>query len=208
MISMRVVRRATIDVIDRLPEEDLMESVSLLDRAGRRRSPATLSSFHSTGPVRHFRDRAPCSRHPGRVSGNANIRSGAPANRPTIYLPSFCWRSPGRSTAYVGSRRWRRSERRFEIPRARSGRLPCLPWPRGSSGLATTTEPDRGADENPRRELEVGFFTLGSMLRARPGAAVSNGRDGVARGRFPSAACDAAGASRTSGRSAWPAARR
>ncbi len=30
MISMRVVRRATIDVIDRLPEEDQMESVSLL----------------------------------------------------------------------------------------------------------------------------------------------------------------------------------
>jgi hypothetical protein len=30
----------------RRPEEDVMESVSLLDRAGRRRSPATLSSFH------------------------------------------------------------------------------------------------------------------------------------------------------------------
>lgn len=50
MISMRVVRRATIDVIDRHPEEDLMESVSLLDRAGRRRSPATLSSFHKGRP--------------------------------------------------------------------------------------------------------------------------------------------------------------
>jgi hypothetical protein len=31
---------------DRRPEEDAMESVGLLDRAGRRRSPATLSGFH------------------------------------------------------------------------------------------------------------------------------------------------------------------
>jgi hypothetical protein len=31
---------------NRRPEEDVMESVSLLDCAGRRRSPATLSSFH------------------------------------------------------------------------------------------------------------------------------------------------------------------
>jgi hypothetical protein len=32
--------------VDRRPEEDVMESVPLLDCAGRRRSPATLSSFH------------------------------------------------------------------------------------------------------------------------------------------------------------------
>ena len=32
------------DGVDRRPEEDVMESVSLLDRAGRRRSPATLST--------------------------------------------------------------------------------------------------------------------------------------------------------------------
>jgi hypothetical protein len=46
MIRMGVGRQATIGIIDRRPEEDLMESAPLLDRAGRRRSPATLSSFH------------------------------------------------------------------------------------------------------------------------------------------------------------------
>ena len=53
MISMRVARRATIDVIDRRPEEDLMEPVPLLNRAGRRRSPATLSGFHQDRPPRN-----------------------------------------------------------------------------------------------------------------------------------------------------------
>jgi site-specific recombinase XerD len=33
-------------LVDRRPEEDVMESLPLLDCAGRRRSPATLSSFH------------------------------------------------------------------------------------------------------------------------------------------------------------------
>jgi integrase len=32
--------------VDRRPEDDVMESVPLLDCSGRRRSPATLSSFH------------------------------------------------------------------------------------------------------------------------------------------------------------------
>lgn len=53
MISMRVVRQRTIDVIDRRPEEDVMESVLLLDRAGRRRSPATLPGFHQDRPPRN-----------------------------------------------------------------------------------------------------------------------------------------------------------
>jgi integrase len=37
--------RVTIGLIDHRPEEDIMES-QLLDRTGRRRSPATLASFH------------------------------------------------------------------------------------------------------------------------------------------------------------------
>ena len=39
-------------LVDR-PEEDVMESLPLLDRAGRRRSPATLSSFHLGRPPRN-----------------------------------------------------------------------------------------------------------------------------------------------------------
>jgi hypothetical protein len=35
-------------VVDRRPEEDVMESVPLLDCAGRRRSPATLSGLQMT----------------------------------------------------------------------------------------------------------------------------------------------------------------
>ena len=38
--------RGRIVGFDRRPEEDVMESVGLLDRAGRRRSQATLSGFH------------------------------------------------------------------------------------------------------------------------------------------------------------------
>jgi len=38
--------------VDRRPEEDVMESVALLDLAGRR-SPATLSSFHLDRPPRN-----------------------------------------------------------------------------------------------------------------------------------------------------------
>jgi integrase len=39
--------------VDRHPEEDVMQSVQLLDCAGRRRSPATLSSFHQGLPPRN-----------------------------------------------------------------------------------------------------------------------------------------------------------
>src|SRR6202011_6126594 len=39
--------------VDRRPEEDVMESVPLLDCAGRRRSPATLSTFHQGRPPRN-----------------------------------------------------------------------------------------------------------------------------------------------------------
>jgi site-specific recombinase XerD len=42
----RCVWAATMALVDRRPEEDVMESLPLLDCAGRRRSPATLSSFH------------------------------------------------------------------------------------------------------------------------------------------------------------------
>jgi hypothetical protein len=38
--------RGRIVGFDRRSEEDVMASVGLLDRAGRRRSPATLSGFH------------------------------------------------------------------------------------------------------------------------------------------------------------------
>src|SRR5258708_4032900 len=38
---------------DRRPEEDVMESVALLDCAGRRRSPAPLSTFHQGRPPRN-----------------------------------------------------------------------------------------------------------------------------------------------------------
>src|SRR5258708_26576910 len=40
-------------VIDRRPEEDVMEPVPLLDCAGRRHPPATLSSFHRGRPPRN-----------------------------------------------------------------------------------------------------------------------------------------------------------
>jgi site-specific recombinase XerD len=40
-------------VVDRRPEKDVMESVPLLDGAGRRRSPATLSSFHQNRAPRN-----------------------------------------------------------------------------------------------------------------------------------------------------------
>jgi integrase len=44
--------RATIGLIDRRPEEDIIDS-QLLDRIGRRRSPATLASFHQGQPPRN-----------------------------------------------------------------------------------------------------------------------------------------------------------
>jgi hypothetical protein len=40
-------------VVDPRPEEDLMESLPLLDCAGRRRTPATLSGFHQGRPPRN-----------------------------------------------------------------------------------------------------------------------------------------------------------
>jgi integrase len=46
-------RRPASWFVDRRPEEDVMESVALLDLAGRRRSPATLSSFHQGRPPRN-----------------------------------------------------------------------------------------------------------------------------------------------------------
>jgi site-specific recombinase XerD len=46
-------RSVSMLVIDRRPEEDVMEPVPLLDCAGRRRSPATLSSFHQGRPPRN-----------------------------------------------------------------------------------------------------------------------------------------------------------
>src|SRR4249919_624613 len=45
--------------VDRRPEEDVMESVPLLDCTGRRRSPATLSSFHVGRPPRNRGRRYP-----------------------------------------------------------------------------------------------------------------------------------------------------
>jgi hypothetical protein len=36
--------------VNHRPQEDVMESILLLDRAGRRRSPATTSSFHRGVP--------------------------------------------------------------------------------------------------------------------------------------------------------------
>ena len=41
------------EVVVRRPKEDVMESTPLLDRAGRRRSPATTSSFHQALPPRN-----------------------------------------------------------------------------------------------------------------------------------------------------------
>jgi integrase len=46
-------------IVDRRPEEDVMEAIPRLDRAGRRLSPATLSSFHQGRPPRNKRLRYP-----------------------------------------------------------------------------------------------------------------------------------------------------
>jgi hypothetical protein len=53
MMSMGVGHARRSTTIDHRAAEDLMESVPLLDRAGRRRSPATLSSFHEGRPPRN-----------------------------------------------------------------------------------------------------------------------------------------------------------
>jgi hypothetical protein len=46
------VRREDQQISHR-PKEDIMQSVPLLDSAGRRRSPATLPSFHQGRPPRN-----------------------------------------------------------------------------------------------------------------------------------------------------------
>jgi integrase len=45
--------------VNHRPQEDVMESIPLLDRAGRRRSPATTSSFHQGLPPRNKGRRYP-----------------------------------------------------------------------------------------------------------------------------------------------------
>src|ERR1019366_3525356 len=63
-------------VVNRRPEEDVMESVPLLDCAGRRRSPATLSSFHQ-----------------GRSPRNKGLRY--PADPPTVEQINGVMRAAG-----------------------------------------------------------------------------------------------------------------
>jgi site-specific recombinase XerD len=46
-------------VVNHRPQEDVMESLPMLDRAGRRRSPATTSSFHQGLPPRNKGHRYP-----------------------------------------------------------------------------------------------------------------------------------------------------
>jgi hypothetical protein len=69
--------------VNRRPEEDVMKSVSLLDCAGRRRSPATLSSFHQ-----------------GRSPRNKSLRY--PADPPTVEEIIAVMRAAGDSPEVSG----------------------------------------------------------------------------------------------------------